>query len=147
MEMKREPERGTMLTEIMMKIYFVLCSIFFASAAFAANQNQLNQGNMQNMMKVMQEVQQCMESIDQAKLSELQTRSETFQKELDALCSQGQRDQAQKQAMAFGREMASDPTMKQMRRCGEMAQGALPMMDMGKTYDEKEYANKHVCDE
>ena len=130
-----------------MKMYLTLFIILFSSTGFAANQSPMNQPNMQNMMQVMQQVQQCMAGIDQTKLNELQAQSEKFEQELNALCAQGQRDKAQKQALAFGRKMAADPTMKQMRTCGEMAQGALPMMDMGKTYDEKEYANKHVCDQ
>jgi hypothetical protein len=107
----------------------------------------MNQGNMQNMMQVMQQVQQCLASIDQSSLNKLQVRSEQAKEEIDALCAQGKRDQAQKKAMAFGRQIGSDPTMKQMRKCGEIAQGALPMPDMVETYDEKEYANRHVCDE
>lgn len=130
-----------------MKIFLTLIIILFCSTGFAANQNSMNQPNMQNMMQVMQQVQQCMAGIDQSKLNELQAQSEKFEKELDALCAQGQRDTAQKQAITYGRKIAADPTMKQLRKCGEMAQGALPMMDIGKTYDEKEYASKHVCDD
>ena len=98
------------------------------------------------MMQVMQEVQKCMANIDQGKLNKLQARSEKINQEINALCTQGKRDKAQKRAMAFGKEIASDPTMQQMRKCGEMAQGALPMEGMVETYDEKEYANRHVCD-
>ena len=103
--------------------------------------------NPQNMMQVMQKVQECMASIDQAKLQDLQVKSEKMDKDIKRLCSQGQRDKAQSMAISYGRKIASDPTLKQMQKCGEMAKGAMPMMDNVKTYDEKEYASKHVCDD
>ena len=130
-----------------MKTALTIVLLSIPTLLLAQNYGGMKQGDMQKMMQVMQEVQQCMAKIDQSKLNELQARSEQAAKEIDSLCAQGKRDKAQKRAMAFGREIVSDPTMKQMRKCGEMAQGALPMDNMIKTYDEKEYANRHVCDE
>ena len=130
-----------------MKTAFILVVLLAPAGALAQNPGAMNQGNMQNMMQVMQQVQECMAGIDEAKLQELQVKSEKMSREIDSLCSQGQRDKSQKTAITFGREIASDPTLKQMQKCGEMAQGALPMMGEVKTYDEKEYAGKHVCDE
>jgi hypothetical protein len=130
-----------------MKTAAMLVVLLLPAAALAQNPQVMNQGNMQNMMQVMQKVQECMASIDQSKLQDLQVKSEKMSKDIKSLCSEGQRDKAQNMAISYGREMASDPTLKQMQKCGEMAQGALPMMDNVKTYDEKEYANRHVCDE
>ena len=130
-----------------MKTAFILVVLLAPAGALAQNPGAMNQGNMQNMMQVMQQVQECMAGIDEAKLQELQVKSEKMSREIDSLCSQGQRDKAQKTAITFGREIASDPTLKQMQKCGEMAQGVLPMMGNVETYDEKEYANRHVCDE
>lgn len=130
-----------------MKTAFILVVLLAPAGALAQNPGAMNQGNMQNMMQVMQQVQECMAGIDEAKLQELQVKSEKMSREIDSLCSQGQRDKAQKTAITFGREIASDPTLKQMQKCGEMAQGALPMIGNVETYDEKEYANRHVCDE
>ena len=120
---------------------------FFSTAAVAATPDSMNPGNMQNMMQVMQQMQECMAQIDQASLEKLQSRSERMKQEIDSLCSQGKRDSAMETAMKFGKEIAADPTVQQMRRCGEMAQGVLPMMDMVPDYDEKDYASRHVCDE
>ena len=128
-------------------MYFITLIFFFTSAAFAANPGSMDQGNMQNMMQVMQEVQQCMSQIDQSQLEKLKVTSEKMTSEIDMLCSQGKRDAAMKAAMKFGKEIASDPTVQHMRKCGEMAQGALPMPDMVPNYDEKDYASRHVCDE
>jgi hypothetical protein len=130
-----------------MKTVLILVVLLLPATTLAQNPQTMNKGNMQNMMQVMQQVQECMASIDQAKLQELQVKSEKMSKDIERLCSQGERDKAQKTAISYGRTMVSDPTLKQMQKCGEMAQGALPMMGDVKTYDEKEYASKHVCDE
>jgi hypothetical protein len=130
-----------------MKGAVILVALLLPVSALAQNPQPMNQGNMQNMMKVMQKVQECMASIDEADLQELQVKSEKLSKDIENLCSQGQRDKAQDMAISYGKKIASDPTLKQMQKCGEIAQGALPMMGEVKTYDEKEYAGKHVCDE
>lgn len=131
-----------------MKIFIGITALllFFSTAALGANHGSINKGDMQNMMQAMQQMQQCMEQIDQARLEQLKSTSEGMTKEIDSLCSQGKRDEAMKVAMKFGKEIATDPTVQQMRTCGEIAQGAMPMPDMFPTYDEKDYASKHVCD-
>lgn len=129
-----------------MKTFLTLFFLLLPTTLFAQNYGSMNNKDMQGMMQVMQEVQKCMANIDQSKLNELQASSQKINQEINALCTQGKRDKAQKRAMAFGKKIASDPTMQQMRKCGEMAQGALPMEGMIETYDEKEYANRHVCD-
>lgn len=128
-------------------ILLITCFFFFSGIGFAATPGAMNQGTMQNMMQVMQQVQQCMAQIDQSQLENLRVTSERMKKEIDSLCSQGKRDSAMQTAMKFGKEIASDPTVQQMRKCGEMAQGALPMADMVPNYDEKDYTSRHVCDE
>ena len=130
-----------------MKTFFILVALLIPAIALAQNPGAMNQPNMQNMMQVMQQVQECMAGIDESKLQELQVKSEKMGKEIKGLCSQGKRDKAQKAAIAYGKEISSDPTLKQMQKCGEMAQGALPMMGNVETYDEKKYADKHVCDD
>lgn len=129
-----------------MKIYLAFCLLLLPVTAFAQNSGGISKGDMQNMMQVMQEVQKCMAGIDQAKLKELENSSEQAKQEIDTLCAQGERDKAQQQAMAFGKKIASDPTMQQMRKCGEMAQGAMPMTGMADIFDEKDYTSSHVCD-
>jgi hypothetical protein len=130
-----------------MKTFIALFLLLLPTTLFAQNYGNMNKGDMQKMMQVMQQVQECMSNIDQTKLNELQARSEQATQNIDALCAQGKRDKAQKQAMAFGKKITSDPTVQQMRTCGKMAEGAVPMTGMVETYDEKTYANRHVCDE
>ena len=129
-----------------MKVFLALCLLFLPASLYAQNQGQMNQGNMQDMMKVMQQVQECMAQIDQNDLNELQVSAEKFKKEIDGLCGQGKRDDAQNKAMAYAKKMMNDPSLQQMKKCGEMAQGALPMMGITETFDEKKYAERHVCD-
>jgi competence protein ComGC len=128
-----------------MKI-FVLSLIFLLPLpAVAQNFQNMNQEDMQKMMQQMQKVQQCMEAVDQQKLAELQIRAEKTVGDIDSLCAQGKKDQAQQMAISFGKEMAEDPTMKQMKKCGEMAEGALP--DMAGMFDESKLSGGHVCDQ
>ena len=130
-----------------MKTSIALLFLLLPTTLFAQNYGNMNKGDMQKMMQVMQQVQECMSNIDQAKLNELQARSEKAKQNIDALCAQGKRDKAQKQALAFGKQITSDPTVQQMRTCGKMAEGAVPMTGMVETYDEETFANRHVCDE
>ncbi len=132
--------------EIHMKTAITLFFLLIPVTILAQNYGNMNKGDMQNMMQVMQQVQECMANIDQTKLNELKTRSEQAKQEIDTLCGQGKRDKAQNRAIAFGREITSDPTMQQMRTCSEMVQGAIPMPDMADIYNEKDYTQKHVCD-
>ena len=120
--------------------------LLFSSAALAASPGSMDPAAMQNMMQVMQQMQQCMAQIDQSSLEQLKSTSERMTQEIDSLCAEGKRDSALETAIKFGKQIAADPTVQQMRRCGEMAQGALPMMDMVPDYDEQDYASRHVCD-
>jgi len=128
-----------------MKKLFCLFMFVFPTLAFAQNYPGMNQGDMQKMMQQMQKVQQCMEGIDQSQLNDLQKRAEQMKNEIETLCAQGNRSKAQKTALSFSKEIAKDPSMNQMRKCGELAQGAIP--NMPTMYDEKDMANKHVCDQ
>lgn len=131
-----------------MKYYLVIFLLLMPAALFAQNPFGMSPESMQNMMQKAQQVQACVAKIDQGKLKELQAKSERMSQEVKNLCLAGKRDEAQKTAIGFGKEVASDTTMQQMRECGEIAKDALPMFgDSIKTYDEKEYADKHVCDE
>lgn len=127
-----------------MKALIATVLLLLPAPLLAQNFPNLQQGDMQQMMQQMQKMQQCLENIDQSRMQELQQEAEQVQQEIQQLCDQGKRDQAQERAIEYGRRIASDPAMKQLQKCGEMAQGALP--NMPEIYDEKEYQDKHVCD-
>jgi hypothetical protein len=109
----------------------------------AQAQNPYDMGG-EEMNRMMMQMESCMENIDEARMDALQGRSDQVNAEIRALCAQGKRDKAQQRAVAFGREMAADPTVKQMRRCGEMMQGMLPELDY---MTEEEARAGHVCDQ
>ncbi|MGW8194897.1 MAG: hypothetical protein ACWGOX_11600 [Desulforhopalus sp.] len=128
-----------------MKTSLLLFIFLIPTALSAQNNLNMNQADMQNMMQQMQQMQECMASIDQAELDTLQKRSEEFTRRIEALCSQGKRDQAQQEAMSFGQEMAGNPSMKKMQECGKLAQGMVPGMPHG--FDDTDYSQTHVCDQ
>ena len=95
------------------------------------------------MMHQMEQMESCMENIDDAKLEQLSERSEQVNTEIEALCARGKRDEAQQRAVAYGREMAENPTVSQLRKCGTPLQGMFPATEM---MQEKDYTQSHVCD-
>lgn len=105
---------------------------------------------MQKMMQQMQKMQSCMQNIDQAKLNAIDQQSSQIRAKVESLCAKGKRDEAQETAMSFGKEMAKDPTMQEMRKCsemmsGEMMQGMMPktpLMDL-----DNDLTSRHVCDQ
>jgi len=132
-----------------MKILAILLFMLVPITASAQNQPNMNQGDMQKVMQQMQKMQECMARIDQDQLNKLQERSEQANKDIEALCATGKRSKAQKKAIAFAKEMASSPAIKQMQKCGELIQGAIPgmsMPSMPNTFDPKDYSGTHVCD-
>jgi hypothetical protein len=105
----------------------------------------MSEEQMQHMMEQAQKMQECMARIDQSGLDALAARADAMEKEVKALCDAGKRDQAQKLAIKYGREISASPEMQALQKCGEMAQGMMqqmPMMsDLGQEYDDQ-----HVCD-
>lgn len=128
-----------------MKTLLFLVVLLFPTLLVAQNPLNMNQADMQNMMLQMQQMQKCMESIDQSELDMLQKRSEEFKQNIDALCVQGKRNQAQQEAIRFGKEMATNPSMIKMQECGKLAQGMASHMPQ--LFDDKDYSQKHVCDD
>ncbi len=124
----------------------IMALLLTVPATVSAQNNQgMNQADMQNMMQQMQKVQECMQSIDQSQLLELQKRSEQVGSEIDELCAAGDRSKAQKKALAFAKEAAKSPAMKQMQKCGKLVQGELPGMPTN--LERKDFSETHVCDE
>jgi hypothetical protein len=104
----------------------------------------MNEADMQKMMQQMEQMQSCMEKIDEEQLKALEKRSNRLEREVKALCDNGKRDEAQKKAIEFGKEIAKDPSMKQMRQCGEMVATMVPKMAFAD--ENKPGDDHHVCD-
>lgn len=132
-----------------MKIFITVLCLLVPVVAGAQSPG-MNGGDMQKLMMVMQEMQACMEKIDQSKLKALEQESEKFEREIDALCKQGERDEAQKRAMAYAKKMSEDPTLQQYQECGKKAQGMMPpgTADSSPMMDQDfDYSKHHICDE
>ena len=93
-------------------------------------------------------MQECMMNVDQEKLREIEQRSRKLDDELKILCAEGKRDEAQAKAMSFGMELAQDPTLLEMRKCGEMYQEMMPQLPYMGQYqeDDEGRSSGHVCD-
>jgi len=132
-----------------MKMSAIILLILIKMVKVDQNYQNMSEEDMQKMMQQMQKAQSCMEKIDQAKLDALDKRSSQMRVKVESLCAKGKRDEAQKTAISFGKEMAKDPTMKSMIRCSEMMSGEMmegmmpqiPSMDM-----EQDLKSRHVCD-
>ncbi len=125
----------------MKSIVVVLC-LLFPVIATAQNQG-FNMGNMQQMMQLMQ---QCMAKIDQTELETLQQQSEKMSKELDTLCKKGERNKAQKKALAYGKKMMQNPALVQVKKCGEITKGILPENSNPAFDNTFDFSDGNVCD-
>ena len=125
----------------MKKIIFLLLLLPLSSFAQTGN---LPAG-LQNMMMQAQKAQSCMQGVDTSKLDGLEAEGNRMQAKVKSLCDSGQRDQAQKQAVIYSREMMARPEIKQIRKCGEMLRGMMPEMPFDNL--EEKLKNQHVCDD
>ena len=107
----------------------------------------MSERDMQGMMESMQKMQDCMANIDQSRMQALEQRAKQMENEIRSLCDKGERAAAQKRAMAYSREMANDPDLQTMRKCGEMMQGVMPAIPVMEPAEQSETAGGHVCDE
>ena len=127
-----------------MKISAIILLLLMPMVTVAQNYQGMNEGEMQKMMQQMQKMQSCMQNVDQAKLKVFEQRSYQMEAEIKSLCASGQRDEAQEKAVSFGTEMAKDPTMQAMRKCGKMMKGMMPKMPF--MDQDKDRSSRHVCD-
>ncbi len=127
-----------------MKISTCILLLLIPMIAAAQNYQGMNEEDMQKVMQQMQKMQACMQNVDQDKLKALEQRSKKFEAEVKSMCDSGKRDKAQQKAISFGMEIAKDPSMQQMRKCGELSKGMMPKMPF--MDQDKDYSSHHVCD-
>ena len=127
-----------------MKKLTITLSLLIPLTAHAQNYPGMNEADMQKMKQQMEKMQSCMEKVDQSKLKALEQRSKKMEAEVKSLCASGKRDKAQQQAIAFGTEIASDPSIKSMMKCGEIMKDAMPQISF--TGVDSENTDVHVCD-
>ncbi|MGB5259813.1 MAG: hypothetical protein WBO34_04740 [Gammaproteobacteria bacterium] len=129
-----------------MKISTGFILLLFPAISIAQDYQGMSEQDMQNMMQHMQEMQNCMQSVDQSKMEALEQRTNTLQAEVESLCANGERDAANKKALAFAQEMSSDPDILRMRKCGEKMRGMMPQLPYMEQTDAREKSGSHVCD-
>lgn len=127
-----------------MKKMAVLLFLLIPVMSVAQNYPGMSEADMQKMMQQMQKMESCLENVDESKLKALEQRSKQMETKVKSLCAKGKRNEAQKEAMAFGTETANDPTIKTMMKCGEMMKDVMPEISFAELA--KEGANHHVCD-
>ena len=107
-------------------------------------QQRFDEAQMRQMMEQGQKMQECMQSIDPSVMETMQREGQAFASKIDALCAAGKRDEAQDQAMAYGKEIAASSEFKQVRKCGEMMRGV--SMESQVPMPEDLEKGLHVCD-
>jgi len=101
---------------------------------------------MQAMMAKAQQMQACMQNIDQSKMKAFQQKGQQMATEIKTLCAAGKRSKALEKAISYGQEMASDPSIQELRKCSEIMEGFVPdMMKLAEPYL-TENSEVHICD-
>jgi hypothetical protein len=132
-----------------MKKWIVVSLMALPMAATAQDMGGLDLGNLdaakiQAMLEKAEIVQACMAKADQTQLQNLQVAAETKGTEIDALCQEGNRTEAQAQAVAYGQQLISEPLVKEMQDCVGIADLTLPLALWAQTGNDST-ADSHVC--
>lgn len=101
--------------------------------------------DMTQMLLQAQKAQACMEKIDKTEMDKFEQQGKQKESQIQSLCKSGKRDEAQKEAIAFSREMMASSAMQDIRKCTEMMRGMLPEMPFDNL--EEKMANRNICDE
>jgi len=120
-------------------------SIFALTSPVSADNMSGMQGmNMQQMMAQMEKMQQCLMQVDEAELRQYEARISKLEPELRALCKAEKRDEAQKIAIKFGKEIAQSNTVKVLQSCTKdmQANSFMPQLP-----DFDNLGDRHICDE
>jgi hypothetical protein len=103
----------------------------------------------QNMMMIMQEVAMCMGKLDKNEMKALEQDSTQLSEEVESLCKQGNRDEAQKKVIAYSTKIMNSSVIKGMKKCTEKMpesmKGMMPAMDPKDIVGD--FSKHHVCDE
>jgi len=123
----------------------IALSIFLSFSAFAEQSANMDEQHMQLMSQKMQDMQKCLQSINKDDLAIIEKRSIEFENVIRALCASGKREQAQKKALSFEKDMSKLPAMQAMKKCTDGLQGAIP--DAPTPGQDVDFSAHHACDE
>ncbi|MBU0484523.1 MAG: hypothetical protein KKB30_08415 [Proteobacteria bacterium] len=130
-----------------MKILLIILFGLIPVLVDAQDYQGFKQADMEKMMQQAEVLQQCMDKVDKAELDAIDRRSNELEVKIKDLCEAGKRDEAQDTAMAFGKEIMSNPAMVQMKKCGDLTQGMLPPEQRQSSEYDFDFSQHHVCDE
>ena len=108
-----------MITKYLMTKILLLSVLWIPMALFAQDE-QMSEEQMQQMMENAGKMQDCMAHMDQQAMDAFAAKGEKVNAEIKKLCAAGKRDEAQKMAVDYGKEMASSKEMRAMQQCGGM---------------------------
>lgn len=97
-----------------------------------------------DLMAQMLEMQHCLERVDKQQMLDLEQRGLALRDEVADLCANGQGADAQRKAMAFGRQIAESEVLKQVSLCTEQLVAMLPEMPLMDF--EQDFSDLDVCD-
>lgn len=124
-------------------VFFLI--LLLPLTSFAQNFHSMNEAEIE---KLFQDVEEkfgaCVKNIDEEKMKEFEQRSLELEKEVNALCAAGKRDEAESKSESFGKEIASDPMMQQIQKCNKMMESMLSKTDYN--LKDVDIDDRHVCD-
>lgn len=98
---------------------FLVISFGFTAPSYAENMSGLNTPNMRDMITQMNKMQKCLLQVDENALLRYQSESNQLENELNTLCKQNKRQEAQVKAVAFGKKLISSKAFKTIKTCTE----------------------------
>ena len=123
-----------------MRLSTVILLLLMSVIAAAKNAPAADDAGMENIQKM----QSCISNIDQEQFKVIEKRQSQFDAEMKSLCDSGKRDEAQKKAIMYEKEMMNNPVIKALSKCGEIAKGIMPEMPF--MNQEEQLPDEHVCD-
>lgn len=136
----------------MIRLCWVLFLFPFTAHAFDMTTLQEMAGDPEKMQqeaeRLMREMSKAAECIDSEAMQKMKQEGEALRDQINALCSRGDRDGAQKAALDFSRKMMSSGEYKQLQECGKQLLSFLPPGYAGQTIPQagQSSAARHICD-
>lgn len=135
-----------------MKILAIITLILMPTITFSQDYQGMSKEDVQKMvqqqtqlmMQLMEKSRSCMQDVEPSKIQEFEQLTNQNEAEINSLCANGKRDEAEAVAISFSIKLKNnpDPAITTMLKCGKLMAEMMPS-----TEHEKDLANQHVCDE
>lgn len=89
----------------------------------------------------MMKIGECMTSLNSSTMEAMHQKGEAFAVDIQRLCKAGNRSRALQRAMQFGKEMANDPALKQLKACT----AGLPISQQHYAVPDEKRTTKDIC--